>query len=98
MIVRILDDAQYELDDDNVEELEEHDKAMLDAMNAGDEEAFRTALEAVLVAVRANGKPVRAEDIRPSDLVVPNADATLEEVRSLLASEDSGVGPEDSGD
>jgi hypothetical protein len=98
MIVRILGEAQFELDDDNVEELEEHDKAMLDAMNAGDEKAFHAALKAVLSAVHANGKPVPADTIAPSDLVVPSSDATLEEVRSLLASEDSGVSPEDSGD
>jgi hypothetical protein len=90
VIVRILHEGQFDLDD-HVEELEELDASMLAALESGDEEQFRASLDGVLAMVREHGKPIDdPEDIRPSDLVVPAADATLDEVRSLLASEDVG--------
>lgn len=89
MIVRILHEGQFELDDESAGELEQHDAAMLAAIEGGDEEQFRASLDAVLATVREHGTQLDdAEDFRPSDLVVPAADSTLDEVRSLLSSED----------
>jgi hypothetical protein len=91
VIVRILDEGQYEVDDAHVDKLEELDKALLGAIEGGDESAFRKALAAVVTSIHENG--VKVEDpthLAPSDLVVPAPDSTLEEVRALLASEDVG--------
>lgn len=94
MIVRILDEGQYELDDahaDHAGLIGEQDKALLAAIEAGDEEAFKSALESVVSLVHEHGTKIEDPTTAlPSDLVVPALDSTLEEVRSLLASEEVG--------
>jgi hypothetical protein len=87
VIVRILSEGQFDVDESHLAHIEKLDEAMYSAIESDDQEAFQAALEAVLIAVRTQGKPVDPSEILPSDLVVPHAGATLEEIRSLLASE-----------
>ncbi len=88
MIVRILSEGQFEVDYSHLEKIEELDEAMYAAIENDDEEAFAAALDAVLVGVRVHGKPVDPTEILPSDLVVPHQGATLEEIRTLLDSDE----------
>ena len=37
--------------------------------------------------VREVGSPVKADDLRPSELILPQADATMADVRKLLTDE-----------
>jgi hypothetical protein len=97
VIVRILDGGQFEIDDAHSERFAELDGAMLAAIESEDEEAFRSALDDVLAAIHEHGAKVDPAHIKPSDLVVPASDATLEEVRILLASEEDAE-PEESVD
>lgn len=92
MIVRILGEGQFEVDDELLPEFEELDAAVFHALEADDEKAFHAALAKVAKAVHESGKAVAAEVILPSDLVVPREAATMEEVRELLASEDTAEG------
>ena len=84
MIVRILGEGQLEIDDSASDELNKLDAALDSAVKAGDEEAFRPALAALLDRIRALGTPVAADSLAPSDLILPYAEANLEEVRELL--------------
>ena len=52
-------------------------------MNSGDEAAFRAAL-ALLDRVRALGTPLATDSLEPSDVILPRADADLDEVRGML--------------
>jgi hypothetical protein len=88
VIVRILDEGQFEIDDAHIERFEQLDGAMLAAIESADEEAFRSALDEVLAAIHEHGTKVDPAHIKPSDLVVPRSEATLEEVRTLLATEE----------
>ena len=58
------------------------DGAVEDAVEAGDEAAFAAALAALLAAVRAAGAPLADDCLEDSDLILPPADATLDEVRA----------------
>jgi hypothetical protein len=87
MIVRILGEGQLELDDAATPELNELDARVEKAVNAGDEAAFRAALTALLDRVRALGTPLAADALEPSDLILPYADAHLEDVREMLTGE-----------
>ena len=87
MIVRILDEGQLEVAESATTELNELDAALEKAVNAGDEEAFRPALNALLERVRALGTPLATDALEPSELILPRADADLEEVRSMLTGE-----------
>jgi len=87
MIVRILGEGQLEVAESATGELNELDAALEKAVNSGDEAAFRPALAALLDRVRALGTPLATDALEPSELILPRADADLEEVRSMLTGE-----------
>jgi hypothetical protein len=90
MIVRILGEGQFEVPSGQIAPLEELDQQLVTALDANDEPTFRDVLNRLLESVRAEGKPVPADRFVPSDLTLPDAQASLKEVRELLASEDAG--------
>jgi hypothetical protein len=87
MIVRIAGEGQYSVDDDAVDGLNTLDSAIEQALDSGDEQAFRSSLTSLLEQVRSVGSPVAEDDLVPSDLLLPHAEATLDEVRELLGEE-----------
>jgi PspA-Associated protein len=87
MIVRISGEGQFEVPDGHLEELNRFDDQLAKAVDAGDEAAFKTALEALLASVRTAGDELPGDFIGPSDLVLPGPDATIEEVREVLSEE-----------
>jgi hypothetical protein len=87
MIVRILGEGQLEVPESVVGELNELDGALEAAVEHDDEVAFRPALAALLARVREVGSPTKADDLRPSELIIPQPDASMAEVRKLLADE-----------
>ncbi len=84
MIVRIMEENQYRLDDQAVSQFEHLDQGLTDAVHAGDQLAFQSALSALLAFIRAQGVPVPYTEIVPSDVVVPTEDMTLAEAREFL--------------
>jgi len=92
VIVRILGEGQLEVPDSAIDELNELDRTLEQAVEGNDEDAFGSALAALLARIREVGSPVQADDLRPSDLIVPQADATMAEVRKLLT--DDGLIPD----
>jgi hypothetical protein len=87
VIVRILGEGQLEVPESAADELNELDTAVESAVERGDEAAFGPALAALLARVREVGSPVKADDLRPSELILPQADATMADVRKLLTDE-----------
>ena len=87
MIVRILGEGQFGVEESATSELNALDSALEKAVNEGDELAFRPALTALLDRVRALGTPLAADVIEPSDLILPRAGADVAEVRSMLTEE-----------
>jgi hypothetical protein len=87
MIVRISGEGQFEVSEDEVDELNRLDDDLTKAVDAGDEGQFKTALEALLASVRTAGQELPADYIGPSDLVLPSPDATIHEVREVLGDE-----------
>jgi PspA-Associated protein len=87
MIVRIMGEGQLSVDDSAVAELNILDDKLDAALNGGDEKEFRAALGALLTRVREAGSPLPSEDLHASDLILPPADATAEDVRELMSEE-----------
>jgi hypothetical protein len=87
MIVRILGEGQFEVPDSAVAELNELDAALETAVERDDEQGFGPALEALLTKVRKSGSPTKPDDLRPSELIIPQPDATMADVRRLLTDE-----------
>ncbi|MDQ6728202.1 MAG: hypothetical protein M3066_18880 [Actinomycetota bacterium] len=87
MIVRILGEGQFELSEQEASVLGELDRTLIDAMGTGDTASFQSALAASLDEVRRAGTAVPADHLGTSDLVLPHADASMEEVHILFADE-----------
>ncbi|HLX78785.1 MAG TPA: hypothetical protein VKR27_07860 [Acidimicrobiales bacterium] len=87
MIVRILEDGQYEVDQQAEKDLSELDATLGKALDAGDVAAFDASLAELVELVHATGKRLEADDLRPSDLAIPAAGSTLAEVKALLGSD-----------
>lgn len=87
MIVRILGEGQLEVPASAVGELNQLDGALESAVERNDEAAFRPALAALLARVRQVGSPTEPGDLRPSELIIPQPDATMVEVRKMLTDE-----------
>ena len=85
MIVRILGEGQYRLDDAASAELSPLDADLGAGVERDDETAFKAALNSALALVRSAGALVPPETLEPSDLILPHGDASLTEVRKLLA-------------
>lgn len=84
MIVRLLGDGQYRVDDSLLARLNELDHAVEQAVEAGDEGALWAGLQALADAVRDSGERLGDEELVPSDAVVPPEDLSLEEAREVL--------------
>jgi len=93
MIVRILGEGQYDVSDEALDRLNELDAAVEAAVEAGDDAAFAAALAALLDGVRTVGVAHALDSLDESDLILPPADATIDEVRALLAESDEGLIP-----
>ncbi len=87
MIVRILGEGQVDVPDEAVDELNRLDDELGAAIEASDEERFRAALHALIGAARELGSPVPDDALVESELVLPESDASIDEVRALLTGE-----------
>ena len=93
MIVRILNEGQWRLTDDAVKGLNSFDDAVEQAVTAADQDQLTTALHTLLDRIRTTGTRVPDEELEDSDLILPAADSTLEEVRQLLSESEEGLIP-----
>jgi hypothetical protein len=91
VIVRILGEGQLEVADSALDELNELDAKLEAAVERSDEAGFAAALAALLGRVREIGTPADPDTLAPSALILPQADATMAEVRGLLS--DDGLIP-----
>jgi hypothetical protein len=92
VIVRLMGEGQYRIDDGLRERLNELDGRAGEAMEREDEEELDARLQEMWDLVQAEGDPLPAEDLTPSDVLIPPADLTLEETRELFG--ESGLIPD----
>jgi hypothetical protein len=87
MIVRILGEGRYDVTDSELPTIEQLDRQLVEALDRGDEDKFGLVLVDLIGEVRRVGTLLPADDLRPSELVVPNDGSTMSEVKALLAEE-----------
>jgi hypothetical protein len=85
VIVRILGEGQFRVDDEGAAKLSALDSVLDKAVETGDEAGFRTALDAAVRLVRESGARVPDEEFTTAEFILPFSDATVAEVRQLLA-------------
>jgi hypothetical protein len=84
VIVRLMGEGQYRIDDGLRERLNELDGRAGEAMEREDEEELDARLQEMWDLVQAEGQPLPADDLSASDVLIPPADLTLEETRELF--------------
>ena len=87
MIVRILGEGQWDVEEAHLEVLNALDGAVEAAVESSDEAAFAPALTALLDVVRTQGTRLEDDSLEDSDLILPPSDASLAEVRAMLTDE-----------
>jgi PspAA-like protein len=87
VIVRLLGEGQFRVDDSLIGRLNELDADVEKAVAAGDERALWSGLQALADAVREHGVKLEDDDLSPSDAVIPPEDLSLEEAQELLQNE-----------
>jgi hypothetical protein len=85
MIVRLMGEGQYRVDDDLREQLNELDDRAVTALEQEDEPALDDMLDEMWQLVRERGEHLADEDLSPSDLIIPPSDLSLEETKKLFS-------------
>jgi chromosome condensin MukBEF complex kleisin-like MukF subunit len=92
VIVRLMGEGQFEVDDEVAKGLNDLDEQAAQAVEAGDEEQLAAVLGRMAEAVRTNGARVPDEALDASDAIIPPDDLSLDEARQLF--EDEGLIPD----
>jgi hypothetical protein len=85
MIIRIMGEGQLRLPAGAADQLNHLDADLEAAVEGHDEDAFHTALHALLAKARELGEALPQDAIEPSELILPGEGATIQEVQELLA-------------
>jgi hypothetical protein len=87
MIVRLMGEGQYRVDDSVLQSLNELDDEAARAVEQGDEEGLRRLLATMASSVRERGERLPDDDLSASDAIVPPEDLSLDEAKQLFDGE-----------
>jgi hypothetical protein len=87
VIVRLMGQAQYRIDDGVREKLQELDEKAGSALEREDEQEMDGYLDEMWKLVESKGELLPADDLHPSDALIPPSDLSLEETRQLFSEE-----------
>ncbi len=87
MIVRIQTEGQWELSEAQTKELDKIDDELAGVVEKQDVEKFQQLMSRLHEYVRSNGRALKPDELMESDLILPPADATMDEVKQLFAGE-----------
>ena len=87
MIVRISGEGQFRLPDGDAERLNELDNHAVAAVEAGDEERFRSLWDQMLKIVADDGEELGDEELEESDVILPPRDVSFAEAEAEFTGE-----------
>ncbi len=87
MIIRILTEGQFNLPGSHIDQLNDIDNQLVEAVESEDQVRFQELLNQMLDLVRQKGTQVPVEELIESDLILPEADITLKEAEELFVGE-----------
>jgi PspAA-like protein len=92
VIVRLMGEGQFRVDDSLQAELNGLDDRAVAALEADDEPTLDAVLDELWALVRDRGERLPDEELAPSEVIIPPSDLTLEETRQLFS--DDGLIPD----
>ena len=87
MIVRIANEGQFELPDEDASRLNELDNEAVAAVEAGDEPRFQELWKQMLDLVARDGNAVNDDELVGSDIILPPRDITFDEAQGEFTGE-----------
>jgi hypothetical protein len=87
VIVRIATEGQYRFPDEQADQLNDLDNAVVAAVEGGDEDGFHEQFEALLALVRAEGSPLEGDELEESDVILPPPDTSFVEASADFTGE-----------
>jgi phage shock protein A len=87
IVVRIHGDEQYRLSESARPQLDAFDHRLVAAVRSGDDAAFHAALGEVAAFVKSTGTQLAHDDLASSEIILPSADMSLDEVNTMLQQE-----------
>ena len=84
MIVRILGEGQFNLPGSVIDDLNDIDNRMVEAVVAEDAPQFQSLLDEMFRLVRDRGEPLPVDELVESDLILPETDLTLDEAEHIF--------------
>lgn len=91
MIIRILNEGQYNLNGNDLSTLDELDSQLTEAIASNNESAFRQTFSQMLATVRNSGERLSDYTLNESELVLPAPDTTLKEAQLLFTGKMEGL-------
>jgi hypothetical protein len=79
VIVRIANEGQFKLPDDDAAQLNELDNQAVAAAEAKDEAKFNELWQQMLALVESHGETVADDELVSSDVILPPRDVSFEE-------------------
>jgi hypothetical protein len=87
VIVRIANEGQYRLPEEDASRLNELDNEAVAAVEAGDEARFRELWQQMLDLVKNDGNALNDDELEPSDIILPPRDITFDEAKGEFTGE-----------
>jgi hypothetical protein len=87
MIVRIANEGQFRLPDEDAARLNELDNEAVAAVEAGDEARFKELWKQMLELVERDGEPLADDDLSGSDVLLPPRDTSFAEAKAEFVGE-----------
>lgn len=87
MIIRILGDGQFRLDDNLLDRVNRIDNKIVSHVSQGNRVEFARDLANLISIVKELAEPLDPVEILPSDLIIPPSDLSLEEARKVFCDE-----------
>jgi hypothetical protein len=85
MIIRILGEGQFRVDDKLLDRLNKIDNEIVDHVAKGDKVKFKKGIDKLIAAVKEQGEPLDPVDIVQSGLIIPPGDLSFEEAKKIFS-------------
>lgn len=87
MVIRISSEGQYRLASSYLDQINEIDNQIVEAIASGDRDAFAKLFNELLALVRTNGARVPDDELVESQVVLPPPDTSFDEAAELFVAE-----------
>ena len=87
MIIRILGEGQFRLDDNLLDRVNKIDNQIVNHVSQGNKDEYAKDLANLISTVKELAEPLDPVEILPSDIIIPQSDMSFEEARKVFCDE-----------